>query len=89
MAQVEIQQLEELEVFDALRLSVEVLTEVLTVEVLAVEVLTKVFVEILTEILAELTAEIAAEITSRTELKVLLMAVYYWNSLKSYTSFSA
>ena len=85
VAQVEIQQLEELEVFDALRLSVEVLAEVLAAEVLAAEVLA----EVLTEILAELTAEIAAEIASRTELKVLLMAVYYWNSLKSYTSFSA
>ena len=70
--------------FDALRLSIKVLIEVLTAEVLAVEVLAEVLMEILTEILAELTIEI----TSRTKLKVLLMAVYYWNSLKSYTSFS-
>ena len=59
----------ELEVFNALRLSIEVLAEVLAAEVLAVEVLVKVLVEILAEILAEL--------TSRTKLKVLLVAVYY------------
>ena len=92
MARVEIRQLEELEVFDALRLSVEVLAEVLAAEVLAAEVLAEVLaeilVEILTEILAELAMEIAAEIAGGTELKVLLMAICYWNSLKSYTSFS-
>ena len=93
MAQIEIRQLKELEVFDALRLSVEVLAEVLAAEVFAAEVLAEVLVEILaeilTEILTELAAEIAAEIAGGTELKVLLMAVRYWNSLKSYTSFSA
>ena len=66
----------------------EVLTEILTAEVLAAEVLAKVFAEILAEILAELTTKIAAEIAGGTELKVLLMAIRYWNSLKSYTSFS-
>ena len=70
MARVEIRQLEELEVFDALKLSVEVLAEVLA------------------EILAELAAEIAAEIAGGIGLKVLLVAVRYWNSLKSYTSFN-
>jgi hypothetical protein len=74
-------------VFDALRLSVEVLAEVLTAEVLAAEVLAKVLAEIFTEILAELTAEIAVEITGGMELEVLLIAIRYWNSLKSYTSF--
>ena len=83
--------------FDALRLSVEVLAEilaaevlaeVLAAEVLAVEVLAKVLAEILAEILAELTAEITAEITSGTKLEVLLIAVCCWNSLESYTSFS-
>ena len=73
MARVEIRQLEELEVFDALRLSVEVLAEVLAVEVLAVEVLVK----ILTEILAELTTKITMKITSGTELKVLFIAIHY------------
>ena len=77
MARVEIRQLEELEVFNALRLSIEVLAEVLAAEVLAAEVLA----EVLTEILAELTAEIAAEIAGGTELEVLLVAVRYWNSL--------
>ena len=63
MARVEIRQLEELEVFDALRLSVEVLAEIL--------------------------AEILAELAGGTELEVLLVAVRYWDSLKSYTSFGA
>ena len=89
MAQVKIRQLKELEVFNILRLSIEVLTEVLAAEVLAVEVLAEVLTEILAEILVELTAEITAEITGGTELKVLLIAVRYWNSLESYTSFSA
>ena len=74
--------------FDSLRLSVEVLAEVLAAEVLAVEVLAEVLVEILTEILTKLAAELAMEIISRTELKVLLIAICYWDSLKSYTSFS-
>ena len=99
MVRVEIRQLEELEVFNALRLSVEVLAEVLATEVLAAEVLAEVlteilaeilieiFTEVLTEILTELATEIAAEITGGTELKVLLIAVRYWNSLESYTSF--
>jgi hypothetical protein len=89
VARVEIRQLEELEVFDALRLSVEVLMEVLAVEVLAAEVLAEVLVEILAEILAELAAEIAVEIAGGMELEVLFVAVRYWNSLKSYTSFGA
>ena len=66
----------------------EVLAKVLTAEILAVEVLAEVLIKILVEILAELAVEIAAEIASGTELKVLLVAVRYWNSLKSYTSFS-
>jgi hypothetical protein len=74
---VEIRQLKELKVFDILRLSIEVLTEVLTVKVLAIEVLAKVLTEILTEILVELTTEITIEIASGTELKVLLVAVRY------------
>ena len=81
MARVEIRQLEELEVFDALRLSIEVLAEVLAAEVLAAEVLA--------EVLADILAEILAELTGGTELEVLLMAVRYWNSLESYTSFGA
>ena len=80
MARVEIWQLEEFKVFNALRLFVEVLTEVLAMEVLAAEVLAEVLVEIL--------AEIFVELASKIELKVLLMAVCYWNSLKSYTSFN-
>ena len=62
--------------FNTLRLSIEVLTEILTAEVFAVEV----FVEILVEILIKLTGGI--------KLKVLLIAICYWNSFKSYTSFS-
>ena len=89
MARVEIRQLKELKVFDALRLSMEVLIKVLAAEVLTAEVLAaEVLAEILAEILAELTTEIATEIAGRTELKVLLIAVRYWNSLESYTSFS-
>ena len=75
MARVEIRQLKELEVFDALRLSVEVLAEVLAAEVLAAEVLA--------EVLAEILAEILAELASRTELEVLLVAVRCWDSLES------
>jgi hypothetical protein len=75
-------------VFNTLRLSVEVLAEVLAIKVLAVEVLAEVFAEILVEILAELAAEIAAEIAGGTELEVLFVAVRYWDSLESYTSFS-
>ena len=41
------------------------------------------------EIAAELTTELTTKIASRMELKALLITVYYWNSLKSYTSFSA
>ena len=66
--------------FNALRLSIEVLAEVLAAEVLAVEVLAEVLMEIL--------AELAVEIAGGTELEVLLIVVCYWNSLKSYTSFS-
>jgi hypothetical protein len=89
VARVEIRQLEELKVFNALRLSVEVLAEVLAAEVLAAEVLAEVLAEILAEILAELAAEIAVEIAGGTELEVLFVAVHYWDSLESYTSFSA
>ena len=67
--------LEELEVFDSLRLSVEVLAEVLAAEVLAVEVLA--------EVLAEIFAEILAELAGGTELEVLLIAVCCWDSLES------
>ena len=62
VARVEIRQLEELEVFDALRLSVEVLAEVLAAEVLAAEVLAEVLAEILAEIAAEVLAEVLAEV---------------------------
>ena len=55
----------------------------------AAEVLAEILVEILVEILAEVVAEILAEILSGTELEVLLVAIYCWDSLKSYTSFSA
>ena len=80
---VEIQQLEELEVFNALRLSVEVLAEVLP------KVLADVAADIAgrtelvrTELVqAKLKAQI--EIQRPEELKVLLMAVRYWDSLKS------
>ena len=75
MARVEIRQLKKLEVFDALRLSIEVLAEVLAAEVLAAKVLAEVLIEILAEILAEL--------AGGTELEVLLMAIYCWDSLKS------
>jgi hypothetical protein len=68
---------------------VEVFIEILTAEVLTVKVLAEVFTEIFMEILAELTAEITAEIAGGMEFKVLFMAIYYWDSLKSYTSFSA
>ena len=69
--------------FNALRLSIEVLAEVFAAEVLAVKVLA----EVLTEILAEILTEILVELAGGTGL-VLLMAVHYWNSLESYTSFS-
>ena len=46
----------------------------------ATEILVKVFTEILAEILIEILGGI--------ELKVLLIAIYCWDSLKSYTSFS-
>ena len=71
MAQVKIQQLKELKVFNTLRLSIEVLIEVLTAEVLAAEVLAEVLTEILTEL------------TSGIELKVLLIIICCWDSLKS------
>ena len=45
--------------------------------------------EVLIEVLAEILTEILAEILSGTELEVLLVAIYCWDSLKSYTSFSA
>ena len=60
--------------FNSLRLSI-----VVTVEVL---------IEIAADILADILMDIVTEITSGTELKVLLIAIYCWNSLKSYTSFS-
>ena len=54
-ARVEIQQLEELEVFGALRLSVEVLAEVLP------EVLADVAADVAAEAVAEAVAEVVAE----------------------------
>ena len=39
--------------------------------------------------LAEVLVDIAADIAGGMELEVLLVAIYYWDSLESYTSFSA
>ena len=44
--------------------------------------------EILVEVLMEILAEILTEIFSRMELEVLLIAICYWDSFKSYTSFN-
>ena len=78
---VEIQQLKELKVFNSLKLSI----------VVAIEVLMDIFADILIDI----TMDIITDITNRTELKawvkiqqpkefkVLLITVYYWDSLKS------
>ena len=37
-------------------------------------------------LIAEIATEFAAEIAGGMELKVLLVAICYWNSLESYTS---
>ena len=67
--------------FDNLRLSIVVTTEV--------------FINVLADVLADITIDIIADIANRTdlkvrvkirqpkELKVLLIAVYCWDSLKS------
>ena len=83
-------QLEELEVFDSLRLSVVAAAEVVA--------------DVVAEVLADVAADIAADIAGRTELEarveirqlkaqveirqpeeleVLLVAVCYWDSLES------
>ena len=41
----------------------------------------EVLMGVLPEILADITADIAADVLE--ELKVLLIAIYYWDSLKS------
>ena len=69
----EIRQLEELEVFDALRLSVEVLAEVLP-EVLA-DVAGR--TELLVELAGGTELEARVEIRQPEELEVLLVAVRY------------
>ena len=83
---VEIRRLKELEVFNSLRLSIVVTAKALTE--IAAEVLIKVTAEIAVKATTEATIELIADILSRTELKVLLIAIYYWDSLKSYISFS-
>ena len=84
------------------KLFVELLTDVLA-KVL-VEVTAKILVEILVGVLIEVLIEILAELETRVEIRqfkepkvfnnlrlsiVLLLAVCCWDSLKSYTSFSA
>ena len=74
-ARVEIRQLEELEVFDSLRLSVVVAAEVLAdvlagvLAEVAAEILAEILVGVLAEVLAEiLAAEVLVELASGTEL---------------------
>ena len=69
--------------FDGLKLSMVVAVEALT------EIAAKAAAEAVAEIAAEVLIKVTAEIASGTELKVLLIAVRCWDSLKSYTSFSA
>jgi hypothetical protein len=45
--------------------------------------------EVFAEVLTEILAEILIEILGGMELEVLLVAICCWDSLKSYTSFSA
>ena len=51
--------------------------------------LAKVLADIAADIAADVTADVAVDIAGGTELEVLLVAIHYWDSLKSYTSFSA
>ena len=79
-ARVEIRQLEELEMFDSLRLSIvvtteiiaEILAEAVTADILAdvtADVLADIAADILTEVLLEVLTDVAADVAGRTELE--------------------